>query len=301
MKQTFRFASEHRLTLSLIVYQVIISTRIFIEMKYLTAHIFIHQLFWFTGVLLWFVLIFKQVLKVEENRLWFFSAGSLLTFIPLIYATLMGEEWRLNYVAPESFFQVVKEMATLLAFHPKNWPMFPELVLLLIFTYMAGIYLTKNFKTSLAATILSVYGSFVLFGFSWISVAENHPSAFFLKSTFFDPQKFYSLQMIAMCSVIIILTFKKDILKFMSENNIKPAHNFFVFIPVFVLIMGFHTVLISKGEIPSIADVAICTPPIFLLSSSIYLSIKTKKLKPFIIPIYFSIFLFTALFAKTAV
>ena len=111
MNKAIDSIKENRLFLALLFYQALIAGRIFIEMNHLTPYIFIHQLYWFTGVMVWFFLIFKYVLEINIKKLWFFAGGSILTCIPLVYATLMGERWSLNYVAPESFYQIVKDMA----------------------------------------------------------------------------------------------------------------------------------------------------------------------------------------------
>jgi hypothetical protein len=294
MNKLIRFLSDNRLFFALLFYQALISVRIFIEMRYLTLYIFIHQLFWFTGVLIWFFFVFKWMLKVDANRIWFFCCGAFLTYIPLIYATLMGERWSLNYVSPETFKQVLYDMATFLFYHPRNWPMFYELVLLFIFTLAAAIYISKDVLRSFFVTVLAVYGSFLVFGFSWISVAENHPSAITFSSTF-DPQKFYAVQMIGRCSILLVLTAWKDIKDFIVANKINLIHVVLVFVVSFMLLMS-GSVLVTSSDFPTIADLAVTASPVFLLSGSIYFAIKLKTVKPFLIPIHFSVFLMIILF-----
>jgi len=288
------FIENNCLFLSLLVYQALIAGRIFIEMSYLTPFIFIHQLFWFTGVIVWFFLVFRHLLDTDIRKMWFFSAGALITYIPLIYATLKGEEWSLNYVAPESVFQVIRDMATLLLNHPRNWPMFPELIVLISFTLAIAICLSKNIGKSVLATIISVYGSFLIFGFSWISVDENHPSAILLNSSF-EPQKFYALQMIGICSMIILFTVQNEIMMMKKELSIKLSHIGASSMILFIFIMSASTVATS-GKTPSVADIAVSFPTAILFGGSLFFAIKTKSLKNFLVPFNFSIFYLITLF-----
>jgi hypothetical protein len=294
MNKIIELIKENRLFVALLIYHTLISARIFIEMEHLTLFIFIHQLFWFTGVMIWFFVVFKYVLKINIKKLWFFSGGGALTYIPLIYSSLKGERWSLNYVAPESFFQVVRDMATFLFNHPRNWPMFPELVVLFAFTLSVSICLSKNIPKSLLATILAVYGSFFIFGFSWISVDLNHPSLLPLSSTY-DPQKFYALQMLSICSVLLIVIAKDAAAAVIKREKILISQIVMVFLISYIATI-FVAYVITGSRTPSVADCLIIIPTVFLFSSSLFFAVKSKSLKAYIIPFYFSIFLLITLF-----
>ncbi len=295
MNKIIQLIKENRIFIALLVYHILIAARIFIEMEHLTLFIFIHQLFWFTGVMIWFFFVFKHILKVDIKKLWFFAGGGIITYIPLVYATLKGEKWSLNYVTPESFFQIVRDMGTLLINHPRNWPMFPELIILLAFTLSVSICLSKNIPKSFLTTILAVYGSFFIFGFSWISVSVDHPSALVLKTAYGDPQKFYALYMMAICSVLVILTVIDEIPDLMKKHNVRIKHFVAVFLPLYAAIISGSS-FVAGNKMPQIADIIVLIPTTFLFSSSLLLAFKTKSFISYAIPLYFSIFLFITLF-----
>ena len=102
--------------------------------------------------------------------------GGFLTYIPMIYSFLMDHKWHLNFINPTSFRQVAFDMLTLLAVHEYNWPMFPELVLLILSSFALGFLLSGKLFKSLLAALFSTYSSFFCLGFSWFAVNPKHPS-----------------------------------------------------------------------------------------------------------------------------
>ena len=145
------------LWVAFLLYQVLISVRIFIEMGSTSPAIFIMQLFWFDCVLMFFVTGFKYILKLKNGELAVLFLGGFLTYIPMIYALLMQHSWHLNFINPTSFKQVAMNMLTLLAVHEYNWPMFPELVLLILGSFAVGFLLSGKMLKSLMVAFLSTY------------------------------------------------------------------------------------------------------------------------------------------------
>jgi len=266
-----------------IVYQIIISTRIFIEMEDLTLSVFIHQLFWFNSVLMFFFICFRYLLNIEKSRLFLLSAGSILTFIPLIYAKLSGTAWALNYIQPVSLKQVAFDLATLLFFHEYNWPMFPELIALLSGSILLATYLSKNLKLSIITSVTSVYGSFLLLGFSWIAVNPEHPTLFLIKSGFHDSQ-FYAFQLITVFSFFAIISLFKEVSDiFRNFGN-----------PLFVLSFFFAITLILQLTYLKLFTVSTTLTDLsvtFLPAASIVMSILVLFLSIFRIRSFRIIFL----------
>ena len=159
-----------------LLYQILITARIFIEMGEVKPSIFVMQLFWFDCVLMFFVIGFKYILKVRNGDLPVLFAGGLLTYIPMLYSAVMHHEWHLNFINPVSFKQIAFDMLTLLAFHEYDWPMFPELVLLVLGSFALGLLLSGKVLRSAAAALFSTYASFFCLGFSWFAVNPEHPS-----------------------------------------------------------------------------------------------------------------------------
>lgn len=263
---------KNKLNLSLALYQIVISARIFIEMGTCSIHTFIHQLAWFNTVLLFFYLGFRKILKVEHQKLWILSAGSVLTFIPLIVSFLAGHQWSLNYIEPKSFLQILKNLSFLLCCHEYNWPMFPELLLLLTGSIGLAYYFSGNIKLSLICSATSFYGSFLLLGFSWIAVNSEHPTLVLLDSSFSD-SKFYSLQVITYFILVISVVNYKAVSEYIKNFMSIQFHaaNFFV-------IAIFYSITIYLNDKPlTAADNFVITVPVLFIAYT-FKTITGKKL-----------------------
>jgi hypothetical protein len=225
---------------------------------------YIHQLTWFNTVLLIFFISFKKILKVKTDRLWLLSAGSLLTFIPIIFSYLAGHEWALNYIEPKSFSQIVKDLFTLLCFHDYNWPMFPELFLLLTGSLGLAYYFSKNIKRSITCAFLAFYGSFLLLGFSWIAVNPEHPTLFLLESSFSD-SKFYALQVITYFIVVFSLANFKNTTDYFSNIKDLSFHA-----ANFVTIIIFYSLITYLTDKPlTIIDNIVTVIPVLFITYTI--------------------------------
>ena len=253
--------NKYRFPLSLIFYEIVISLRIFAEMGLCSIHTFIHQLMWFNTVLLVFFIGYRKILKVQTDRLWILSAGSLLTFIPIVFSYIAGHNWALNYVEPQSFIQVLKDLFTLLCCHEYNWPMFPELLALLLGSLGISYFLSKNIKRSVLCSLFSFYGSFLLLGFSWIAVNPDHPTLFLLRSSFVD-SKFYSLQMTSLFIILLSAANHKEVHRYFKDLRKVYFHamNFF-------MIIIFYSLIIFVTEKPLTASDNIVTviPTLFIV------------------------------------
>ena len=258
------FLIKYKFPLSLIFYEIVISARIFFEMGLCPLHTFIHQLTWFNTVLLIFVMCFKMILKVKLEKLWILAFGGLLTFIPLIVSDLANHEWALNYIEPASLIQLLKDLITLLFFHDYNWPMFPELFLLLTGSLGLAYYLSKNIKRSVLCAFAAFYGSFLLLGFSWIAVNPEHPTLFLLKSSFSE-SKFYSLQVLTYFILFLSLTNFKNTVKYFRNIKDLSFH-----ITNFMTIVVFYSLIIYlTGEPLTIADNIVTAIPILFIAYTI--------------------------------
>ena len=263
------FLIKHRFPLSLITYELVISIRIIIEMGLCALHTFIHQLMWFNIILLIFFICFNKILKVEAKRLWLLSAGSLLTFIPIIFSYFAGHKWALNYIEPQNFLQVVKNLFTLLCCHDYNWPMFPELLLLLSGSSALAYYFSKDIQKSFLCSFAAFYSSFLLLGFSWIATNPDHPTLLLLESSFSD-SKFYSLQMITIFIFIISIANYKDLKNFFMNYKQLSFHALNLFI-----IVVFYSIIIYLTNKPlTAADNIVTVIPILFISYTI----RTLKL-----------------------
>lgn len=203
------------------LYQILIVVRIAIEMGETMPAIFIMQLCWFDCVMMFFVINFKYLLKLQNKDLPVLALGGFLTYIPLLYSFLMSHKWHLNFINPVSFKNVLLNMLTLLAVHEYDWPMFPELVLLLVLSFAVGVILTAKPLKSFLAAIVSTYSSFLCLGFSWVTVNPDHPSFSHFVSGFADHVT-YSLYYISFWTVLCVIAFWKEIVDFIKQIK-RPA------------------------------------------------------------------------------
>lgn len=210
MKNLISKINKIPLWAAFLIYEVLILVRIAVEMQETMIWIFVMQLFWFNCVLMFFVIGFKYILKLKNSDLPVLFSGGFLTYIPMLYSLLMDHKWHLNFINPVSVKQVAFDMITLLAFHEYDWPMFPELVLLLSGSFALGFLLSGKVLRSLFAAVFSTYTSFFCLGFSWFAVNPNHPS--FSHFTLPLPDHVaYSLFYILFFLVLALIAFFREI------------------------------------------------------------------------------------------
>ena len=199
-----------------LLYQLLISVRIFIEMGATKPSIFIMQLFWFNCVLMFFVTGFKYILKLKNGDLPVFFSGAFLTYIPLVYSALMHHDWHLNFINPASFKEVAFDMITLLAVHEYDWPMFPELLLLISGSFALGFLLSGKLLRSLLTALVSTYTSFFCLGFSWFAVNPDHPSFLHFTSPLPDHVT-YSIFYGSFFLILVFIAFFREIRHFITN------------------------------------------------------------------------------------
>lgn len=197
-------------------FEILIAVRVYAEFgreNPLTIAVF--QLFWFTSVLIYFFAFFKWMLKLKDEDLTFFALGGFLPMIPVLFAFVVDRELTLNFVEPTSFLAVLKNIFTLEAAHSYNWALFPELLALLLLSFEAGWLISgKPLKSALAA-FLATASSFLLLGFSWITVDPEHPSLLLLRSGLKNHQN-YTLYYVSVFIIFSCIAFKDQLFDFIK-------------------------------------------------------------------------------------
>lgn len=199
-----------------LIYELLILVRIAVEMQESMIWIFVMQLFWFNCVLMFFVIGFKYILKLKNSDLPVLFLGGFLTYLPIIYSVMMNHEWHLNFINPTSFKQVVLDMLTLLAVHEYDWPMFPELVLLVLGSFTLGFLLSGKVLKSFFTALFSTYTSFFCLGFSWVAVNPKHPSFSHFNSPLPDDVT-YSLFYVLFFLILTLVAFFREIRAFLTN------------------------------------------------------------------------------------
>lgn len=235
MNKLSEIVKNHSLAFAFLLYELVITIRIFVEMEDLTLYVFVHQLFWFNSVLAIFFMSFKKILRIDADKLWILAGGSFLTFIPIVYCALSGKRWSLNYIEPASFSQIMRDVFTMLAGHSYNWPMFPELLALFILSAITGTLLTGKYFKPVAVSLVTLYGAFFILGFSWISVNPEHPSLFHL-TTSLPEQQFYAFQLISLFSIISVFSYSRELLELTHEIR----HRLYFTLSLIVSVLSFQ-------------------------------------------------------------
>ena len=215
MKGIIEKVNKMPLIAAFMIYQALIVGRIFIEMGVKGITVVLMQLFWFDCVLMFFVFCYKCILRLKNSDLSVLFFGGFLTYIPMIYSVLMHHKWNLNFINPASFREVVFDVLTLLAVHEYNWPMFPELVLLLASSFALGWILTRKGFRAAATALVATTGSFLMLGFAWFSVTPKHPALFVLRSGLKDHQN-YALYYISFFIIFSCIAFKEQLSDFIK-------------------------------------------------------------------------------------
>ena len=263
-------------------YQILILIRIAVEMGEAVPAIFVMQLAWFDCVLMFFVINFKYLLKLKNKDLPVLALGGFLTYIPMVYSVAMDHKWRLNFIEPVSFKQVVSDMLTLLAVHEYNWPMFPELLLLLIGSFVMALILSGRIVRSLLAAFLSVYMSFFCLGFSWMAVNPEHPSFSHWRSALSDPTA-YTLVYLSFFAILALMAFWREVIVFIKQNDVKSRALLFSLCAVSTIFMWLFLFVIKKD--PFVIDYILLFIPALSLSLTLFCALK-KNWKMMFLPFW---------------
>ena len=197
-------------------FEFMIGVRVYAEFgKENPLTIAVFQLFWFTSVLIYFFALFKWMLKLKDEDLTFFALGGFLPMIPVVYALLAGRELTLNFVEPTSFPAVLKNIFTLEAAHSYNWALFPELLALILLSFAAGWLISGKVLKSAFTALVATASSFLMLGFSWISVDPKHPALFVLSSGLKNHQN-YALYYISFFIIFSCIAFKEQLSDFIK-------------------------------------------------------------------------------------
>ena len=216
MKNLIAKINKISLWVAFLIYEVLILVRIAVEMQETMIWIFIMQLFWFNCVLMFFVIGFKYILKLKNSDLPVLFLGGFLTYIPMLYSLLMDHKWHLNFINPVSVKQVAFDMITLLAVHEYDWPMFPELLLLISGSFALGFLLSGKLLRSLLTALVSTYTSFFCLGFSWFAVNPDHPSFLHFTSPLPDHVT-YSIFYGSFFLILVFIAFFREIRHFITN------------------------------------------------------------------------------------
>jgi len=194
-----------RFVILISIMEIMFAVRIVLEMEDLDVVTFLHQFFWFYFVALWFAASFRIIGGLPLSKIIYAASGAIVIFLPFVAAYFAGVELQLNYYHIETLDKTLFDLSTLLYFHAYNSPMFFELFLLLVGSFLFVYYFTKNFVRSLITAFVAFYGSFLIAGVSWFSVSKNEETLFYIPVTALSPQMVYMFEFLFLSVVMLLI------------------------------------------------------------------------------------------------
>ncbi len=246
------------------LFEIIVGVRVFVEMRLLSINnnpmTALHRLLWYTYVFLFFAACYRRILDVSFEKLIYLAPGGVILFIPPLYAALTGKEFLMNYLVSRDPVEIARELLTLHYSHPRNYFMFPELLVLLLGTAVLSWYFSRRFAKTILNTVVSFYGAFLSAGLCWFSVEPQHDAVFSL-TAMFHAQQFYALQFLSGIVVLSAILFLPELAGWVRRV---PRSSWLISLLVVVLIylLFFFTVVPRHDRPLAVADLVVLFLPI---------------------------------------
>jgi len=284
-----------RMLLMFFLFELIAGGRVFVEMQVLTRNdslmTAVHRLLWYTYVFLFFAACYRRILNAPFEKLMCLSVGGVILFIPPIYAALSGQEFLMNYLVSREPLEIARELLTLHYNHPKNYFMFPELLVLLLGTVSISWYFSRHVPKALLNTVVAFYGAFLTAGLCWFSVEPKHDAVFRLQAMF-HAQQFYAFQFLSGIVVLSVLLFLPEVIAWgrrLSARSWVLSVLLVIFCYLFVLF-----IIAPRHDRPlAVADLTILFLPI--IGTSVTPLIVADRGLPQAVKVYAGWFAFFAL------
>ncbi len=161
---------------SFLIFISLISARVYIEAavlnSFFSTFVLFHHLFWFISVLLWFMISLRYIGKMKRAYLPYLSFAGILTYIPMIYKYIDKGDAVLEYIYTRDVIEAANFVFLLMYNHPKNFYMFPELLLLLLGLIVVAWFSSRSVFRVLGVVLFGFFGS-MLIGFYWVGKATS--------------------------------------------------------------------------------------------------------------------------------
>ncbi len=260
-----RLSLSWKMLLMFFLFEVIAGARVFVEMQILACNnnlmTAVHRLLWYTYVFLFFSVCYRRILGVPFEKIMYLALGGVILFIPPLYAAVSGQEFLMNYLVSRDPIEIARELLTLHYGHPKNYFMFPELLVLLVGTLVLSWYFSRSVPKTLLNTIISFYGAFLTAGLCWFSVEPHHDAVLRLRAMF-HAQQFYAFQFLSGIVVLSFLLFLPEVIAWGRRTSLPRIAT--VAIPVAVVLYAFFILfIVPQHDRPlAIADLLVVLLPL---------------------------------------
>jgi len=130
-----------------------------------------HHIAWYASAMLALMLVTHLVLEVPVVRLTWMLYGSVVLFIPIVFALVTGERLRMEYLKG-SPGEVLTHIATFSLTYRRDWPMAVEMAV--IFVGMGAVgYLYRRSWLRAVAVAVCTYLTIAVVGLAWFNVART--------------------------------------------------------------------------------------------------------------------------------
>lgn len=165
--------------------------------SYFTA---MHHLSWYASAMLLIILVSHLILRIRPARLLPLLYGILVAGIPLLWALLSGRPLNLEYLhgPPQD---VLLQILTLSISEPRNHPLVPEVILIILGMGVLAYLLTSSWKKAITLS-LGTWFSLSLIGLTWFGLAGARESVFRISTRLIRPQAMQAAAWICVASLL---------------------------------------------------------------------------------------------------
>ena len=207
-------------------------------------------------------------LKISFKSLNWLFYSAILFFIPIIYASLTGENLQLEYLAPD-LLNILKSTLSACLLNPANKAQFLEIILIDSGILILSIFKTKSLKKAIITTV-TVHLVLTLFGIEWFYSKTGSPGIIHIATNLSNQIWISMVWLICSTFLIQIILFRTVI----DKNNMVKGimSGLLTWVITFILLKIFH------WEI-TVFDAAAVTLPVYTTGLICFLYYKLKGIK----------------------
>lgn len=163
----------------------------------------LHHLCWYTSAILLIMLSAHLILHIRPFQLMVLLYGIVVVAIPLLVSWISGVPLNLEYLHG-SPGEVFRQIITLSISEPRNYPLVPEVILIIIGMGFVALLLSRNWKRAIAM-FFATWISLSLIGLTWFGLQGARASVFRVSSRLIRPQALQAAAWVCIATFLIAL------------------------------------------------------------------------------------------------
>lgn len=245
-----------------------LETTLFSQVNEFSYYTLLHHVLWYIATMLGIMLTLHFLLKISFKSLNWLFYSAILFFIPIIYASLTGENLQLEYLAPD-LLNILKSSLSACLLNPANKAQFLEIVLIDSGILIGTFLKTKNLQKAIITT-LAVHFVLTLFGIKWFYSKTGSPGIIYIATNLSNHVWLSLIWLICSTFLVQIILFRTVIDK---KNMVKG-----IITGLLVWAVIFVSLKICHGKITAF-DAAAVTLPGYTTGFICFLYYKLKGMK----------------------